>query len=232
MSWQVFQLTRPVCWLCILFGGLYHAAGLLEHTDITSMLLMGTSPGCTHGSCPCTPPRVSLPLLNPTPHPPTHKNLQVLLLLPMRNMALRAVQRLAELALAGAPTDSVQHRARLLEEFEVEEGFAAPQAAALARKAPEHRALFSGNTDDHFRLGVRLMRGTVKLYADFHTADVIVASPLALATKLTDPADREGADFLSSLELVVMDRADVVLMQNWEHAVTGLCFCLGVVGQG
>ncbi|KAL6785736.1 hypothetical protein ACKKBF_B01440 [Auxenochlorella protothecoides x Auxenochlorella symbiontica] len=160
---------------------------------------------------------------NPELDPPRDQGFTrptVLLLLPMRNMALRAVQRLAELALAGAPTDSVQHRARLLEEFEVEEGFAAPQAAALARKPPEHRALFSGNTDDHFRLGVRLMRGTVKLYADFHTADVIVASPLALATKLTDPADREGADFLSSLELVVMDRADVVLMQNWEHAVT------------
>lgn len=67
-------------------------------------------------------------------------------------------------------------------------------------------------------------RGAVKLYADFLQADIIVASPIALATLLAEPdQDAEGgpADFLSSIEIVVVDRADVLLMQNWAHVVTG-----------
>ena len=62
----------------------------------------------------------------------------------------------------------------------------------------------------------------MKLYSDFLQSDIIVASPIALATKLLDEAE-EGApaDFLSSIEIAVVDRADVQLMQNWAHAVTG-----------
>ena len=50
---------------------------------------------------------------------------------------------------------------------------------------------------------------------DFFGADVVVASPLGLATKLEEgPA---AADALSSIELVVVDGADVMEMQNWAH---------------
>lgn len=65
-------------------------------------------------------------------------------------------------------------------------------------------------------------RGAVKLYCDFMQSDIIVASPIALATKLSEEAEEGGpADFLSSIEVVVVDRADVLLMQNWAHVVTG-----------
>ena len=67
-------------------------------------------------------------------------------------------------------------------------------------------------------------RGAVRLFADFYDADVIVASPLGLAALVTDQkadASAGAADFLSSIEICVLDRADVLLMQNWAHVLTG-----------
>jgi U3 small nucleolar RNA-associated protein 25 len=117
-----------------------------------------------------------------------------------------------------------------------------------------------------FRLGIRITRGQIKLFADFLQSDIIIASPVALATKLAEDAaaaaeraaagssrgpggrgrGRGGlhaaaaaaaaagggggagasgvggeADFLSSIEVCVVERADVMLMQNWQHVVTG-----------
>lgn len=40
----------------------------------------------------------------------------------------------------------------------------------------------------------------MRLFADFYQSDVIVASPVALATKLAEKEDG-GADFLSSIEV-------------------------------
>jgi U3 small nucleolar RNA-associated protein 25 len=131
-----------------------------------------------------------------------------------------------------------------------------------APKPAEHSALFRGSLDDHFRLGIRITRGQVKLFADFLTADIIIASPIGLATKLAEDAaeaaaaaeaqarrraggkrgagsggsgsaatqagaaalpDSGNADYLSSIEICVIERADVMLMQNWSHVVTGVC---------
>ena len=48
-----------------------------------------------------------------------------------------------------------------------------------------------------------------RLFADFFQSDIIVASPLALATKLEEN-DLAESDFLSSIELLIIDRADVM----------------------
>ena len=50
-----------------------------------------------------------------------------------------------------------------------------------------------------------------------YTADVIVASPLALATRLAEDSD---TDYLSSVEVVVLLRGDMLAMQNWQHVET------------
>ena len=155
---------------------------------------------------------------------------KVLILLPMRNTALRVVSRLLALALRETRTDSIQKKHRFLEEFGVDDeddegeegGLSEREKAALARKPAQHRALFAGNVDDHFRFGIKLTRGAARLYADFYQSDILVASPLALATKLSE-SDKEGpgaADFLSSVEMVVVERADVLQMQNWAHVTT------------
>jgi U3 small nucleolar RNA-associated protein 25 len=99
-------------------------------------------------------------------------------------------------------------------------------------------------------LGIRITRGQIKLFADPMQSDIIIASPVGLATKLAEDAaaaaaaaggsDGRGgkkgaaaaggssgsnssgaADFLSSIEICVIERADVMLMQNWQHVVTG-----------
>ena len=44
-------------------------------------------------------------------------------------------------------------------------------------------------------------------------------SPLALQTRLADKRV-DGADFLSSIEVALVLRADIMLMQNWTHVVT------------
>jgi U3 small nucleolar RNA-associated protein 25 len=80
----------------------------------------------------------------------------------------------------------------------------------------------------------------VKLFTDFYRSDIIVASPLGLKILLenkgggNDDEDEDGMnqslderrngrdsqrgyDFLSSIEICYIARADVLLMQNWDH---------------
>ncbi|CAI5534735.1 unnamed protein product [Closterium sp. Naga37s-1] len=102
------------------------------------------------------------------------------------------------------------------------EAAAAEAAAAVLRKGlkpVDHRAMFAGNNDDHFRLGIKFTKKAVKLYTDFYQSDIIVASPIGLVTKLGEAMEdsEKDMDFLSSIEIVIVDQADVILMQNWAH---------------
>lgn len=94
---------------------------------------------------------------------------------------------------------------------------------AITRKGREWQELFgeNANDDDDFKLGMAIYprkpngskdRCDIKLYADFYKSDIILASPLGL--KMT--AD-EDSDFLTSIESCLVVRADVMLMQNWDH---------------
>jgi len=64
------------------------------------------------------------------------------------------------------------------------------------------------------------MRKSMKLYAKFNSSDIIIASPLGLRTIIGNQGEKSYEyDFLSSIEVVIMDQTDVFLMQNWEHVL-------------
>ena len=46
----------------------------------------------------------------------------------------------------------------------------------------DFKQMFAGNIDDCFRLGISVMRKSMRLYTKFYSADIIIASPLGLRT--------------------------------------------------
>lgn len=60
-------------------------------------------------------------------------------------------------------------------------------------------------------MGLRYQGGMLHLYTPFYTSDIIVASPLGLNIMLQE----DDYDFLSSIEVLLIDRLDVVKFQNW-----------------
>lgn len=78
--------------------------------------------------------------------------------------------------------------------------------------------------DDCFRLGINVsfFENKMKLYTPFDESDIIIASPLGL--KLAKPSDNDKSfknskvyDFLSSIEIFLMDFSEVFIYQNLEH---------------
>lgn len=142
---------------------------------------------------------------------------RVLILVPTKAIARDCVQTLLRL---WPNCKQVRLRKRFDREFGPGEDDPSEAGSDLldADKPVDYADLFRGNTGDHFRLGIKFHGAGVSLYAPFDDADLILASPLGLRLVVGhEGAERRDYDFLSSIELAIVDRCDVLKMQNWEN---------------
>lgn len=137
---------------------------------------------------------------------------KVLFLLPTRHACLRMVNTIRDLT----QPDQEENRKRFDDSYhDKEQNFGNDRPV-------DFRHLFEGNDDDMFRIGVKFTRKTIKYFAQFYNSDILFASPLGLRMAIGSVEDKDNkkgmdCDFLSSIEMVVVDQADALLMQNWEH---------------
>ncbi|KAK8294494.1 hypothetical protein V6Z12_D05G003500 [Gossypium hirsutum] len=113
---------------------------------------------------------------------------KILILLPLRSIALRVIERLIQLTPANSKVN-VEHIDRFYKDFgseEVSSDEEEEQSKNAKTKKPskpsDHQSLFKGDTRDDFMIGIKFTRKTIKLYGDFYSSDIIVASPLELMT--------------------------------------------------
>jgi U3 small nucleolar RNA-associated protein 25 len=166
----------------------------------------------------------------------------VLIILPFRSFALDWFHAIT--SHTPSPSYQIENHARFLSEYGLPNGVVDKLLVAEAGTYPsDHVDMFKGNVDDNFRIGLKLTRKTVKLFAEFYGCDIILASPLGLRRSIEkekyvrclsgfhqiDIPSRH-ADYLSSIEVLVIDQMDALTMQNWEHVKVIYHFRLRVPG--
>ncbi|XP_057337963.1 U3 small nucleolar RNA-associated protein 25 homolog [Microplitis mediator] len=142
---------------------------------------------------------------------------KVLIIVPFRHSCLKIVELLIEILIGDDKGGSVVNKKRFIDEF------AGGDTLRMPKKNPkpeDYEKIFSGNIDDTFKIGIALTKKTLKLYCDFYSSDIIITSVLGLRMLVgADGEENRDYDFLSSIELLIMDQCDLFYMQNWDHLV-------------
>uniref|UniRef100_A0A2P2MEK6 U3 small nucleolar RNA-associated protein 25 isoform X1 n=1 Tax=Rhizophora mucronata TaxID=61149 RepID=A0A2P2MEK6_RHIMU len=124
---------------------------------------------------------------------------------------------------------NVEHFDRFIDEFgvQVEEN-----SGNKSSKPSDYQALFvDKNNDDNFMLGIKFTRSCIKLYSDFYSSDMIVASPLKLHDKIAKAEinNEIDVDYLSSIEVLIIDHADLITMQVEHEIHYFICYIIYII---
>ncbi|SCV00876.1 LAME_0G12574g1_1 [Lachancea meyersii CBS 8951] len=132
---------------------------------------------------------------------------KVLIVVPTRDTAHRVLSKIIE----KSGIDQVDKKGKFQDQFY-------QPTSAPDYKAKSFKHVFRGNTNDFFVLGVKFTRKAIKLYSNFYQSDIIICSPLGLQLIIenTDKKKRQD-DFLSSIELLVIDQLYSIEFQNVLH---------------
>ncbi|KAI5969586.1 UTP25 [Candida margitis] len=135
---------------------------------------------------------------------------KVLILLPSRE----ACHTLVELLIKLSGTTQQENKKRFTAQFHAKD-------VARSNKPQDFQDALKGNNNDYFCIGLKLTRKSLKLYSSFYSSDIIIASPLGLSMILENPDKKKRQyDFISSIEVLIVDRANQIEMQNWDHVNT------------
>lgn len=147
---------------------------------------------------------------------------KILILLPSRNFAYNLVKKLIKTL----KMESVENKKKFKTQFYVESKI---KDRVFNPKPKDFEEYFDGNTNDMFVLGIKYTRKTLKLYSPLEQSDIIIASPVGLLKlyekinlKTPKKEDKKGVigmknNFLSSIEICIIDKAEGLMMQNWSN---------------
>lgn len=149
---------------------------------------------------------------------------KVIVLVPFRESAWRTVNCLInlfgggdedidEVSCSNKPINIINGK-RFKQEFYQE------NENSSVKKPQDFNDTFFGNIDDSFRIGISITKRSLKLYSEFYSSDIIIASPLGLRLIIGSEGEKDrDFDFLNSIEILLLDQADIFLFQNWEHVI-------------
>lgn len=102
---------------------------------------------------------------------------KILILVPFRESARRIIEIWIDLLFSG-DREFVTNKKRFFDEFSSNDD---EEASKSMKKRPsDFEELFKGNIDDCFRVGIGVAKKSLKLFVEFYTADILLASPLGL----------------------------------------------------
>lgn len=154
---------------------------------------------------------------------------KVLILLPSRNFAYKLVMKL----ISNLQMENVENKKKFKTQFYDDSKISDRVYHSRPKDFEEY---FDGNSNDMFVLGIKYTRKTLKLYSPLEQSDIIIASPIGLL-KLYDRINSRNSDktdkkkgrtnekgndgmknnFLSSIEICIIDKAEGIMMQNWNN---------------